>query len=107
MYMPIDTKPVEVALVRWQSLWKTRVDTIDESKSREAWQDIGFIGHGEEFAGLVLARLQLLNSAKQSANATLPGKPSIVPVADGRLDDTSMSVVTDLMLSLNVSKEEH
>ncbi len=67
---------------------------------RESWRDTGFIGQAQEFAWLVVARLDRVE-AQTPADEARPVTPS-VDAASGRLDDTSMSVITDLMLSLTV-----
>jgi hypothetical protein len=58
MYFPMDLRPIQNALVRWHSAWAVRSDDVDESKPREDWQDVGFIGNAQEFAWLLLTRLE-------------------------------------------------
>lgn len=67
---------------------------------RESWKDTGFIGHAQEYAWLFIARLDALELQAQALPSTV-GRNS-KPVV-GRLDDTSMSVVTDLMLNFTIS----
>lgn len=105
-------QPVRAALSRWQSLWQLRSDNIhihshdtDMTPERESWQDTGFIGQAQEYAWLVVARLDRVEGQTRAA-ANVVGlrqaTPSAEAAAGGRLDDTSMTVVTDLILSLTV-----
>lgn len=83
----------------WQWAWAARTD-VEQMAERESWKDTGFIGQAQEFAWLFLARLDTLDPSAQAVLNTdgRNAKPAI-----GRLDDTSMSLVTDLMLSLTVN----
>ena len=72
---------------------------------RESWQDTGFIGQAQEFAWLVIARLDRVEGqtrAVENAVGLREATPSAEAAAGERLDDTSMTVVTNLMLSLTV-----
>jgi hypothetical protein len=93
--------PIRSALMRWQSAWAARKDAeAQEVTEPESWKDTGFIGHAQEYAWLFLARLDALDSQASTVPSTVGrnAKPVI-----GRLDDTSMSVVTDLMLNFTIS----
>lgn len=81
-----------------------RSDTIDEATKRETWQDIGFSGHAQEYACLVLARLDALESLQNTGPHLGFGTGFVVTISDGKMDDSSMSLVTNLMLSLAVSE---
>ena len=72
--------------------------------ARESWRDTGFIGQAQEFAWLVSARLDKLE-AQTPVDEARPTTP-LVEAVSGRLDDTSMTLVTDLMLSLTVGGGE-
>ncbi|KAF4636015.1 hypothetical protein G7Y89_g2063 [Cudoniella acicularis] len=113
--LPTSLQPVRAALSRWQSLWPLRSDSIHihphpndaMTMPRDAWQDTGFIGQAQEFAWLVVARLdrvegetRVLGDAGELRQD--PASPMAEAASPGRLDDTSMTVVTDLMLSLTV-----
>ncbi|PMD42185.1 hypothetical protein L207DRAFT_527125 [Hyaloscypha variabilis F] len=108
--LPTDLQPVRTALLRWQSLWTLRSDknhpNLPDADERPSWQDTGFIGQAEEFAWLVLARLDKIEGHTKTAGNVIglqQATPTVEgPAAAGRLDDTSMTVVTDLMLSLTV-----
>lgn len=67
---------------------------------RESWRDMGFIGQAQEFAWLVVARLDRVEK-QAPVDEARPATP-LAEAASGRLDDTSMALVTDLMLSLTV-----
>lgn len=67
---------------------------------RESWRDIGFIGQAQEYALLILAGLNTLESQKVALPDTAARSAK---AASERLDDTSMSLVTDLLLSLTVN----
>ena len=90
--------PIRNALNRWQTAWEARTK-IEEVGGREPWKNTGFIEQAHEFASLCVARIEALESPEQTVlNATgEPTKP-----ASGLLDDTSMGLVMDLMLSLTV-----
>ena len=80
-----------------------RSDSVEQVFERESWQDTGFIGQAQEYAWLVLARLEKLEAPTE---VTPPKAREQSPLAEsdsGRLDDTSMTLVTDLMLSLTVN----
>jgi hypothetical protein len=69
----------------------------------QPWQETGFIRHAHEFAHLAFARLDSLESERVR-------QPSTSIRSNGqagfeRLDETSMSQVTSLMLSLNVADD--
>jgi hypothetical protein len=108
--LPTDLQPVRTALLRWQSLWTLRSDknhpNLPDADERPSWQDTGFVGQAEEFAWLVLARLDKIEGHTRTAGDAIglqQATPTVEgPAAAGRLDDTSMTVVTDLMLSLTV-----
>ena len=76
---------------------------IDDLVEREAWQDTGFIGQAQEYAWLVLARLDKLEAPTEAIPATAREQTPAAESPQGRLDDTSMTLVTDLMLSLTVT----
>ncbi|KAH8799885.1 fungal-specific transcription factor domain-containing protein [Hyaloscypha sp. PMI_1271] len=101
--LPTSLVPVRSALARWQALWPMRSDGVDNTVERESWQDTGFIGQAQEFAWLVIARLDKLETPSEAVPATASEQTPLVESASGRLDDTSMTVVTDLMLSLTVT----
>jgi len=105
MHLPTNTLPIQNAVTRWQSAWVRRSDSIHATKEREPWQDIGFIGQAQEFAWLVLARLDISASYAQLEPEPATGRSAQGTAVAGRLDDTSMSLVTDLMLSLTVSQK--
>jgi hypothetical protein len=72
---------------------------------RESWRDTGFIGQAQEFAWLIIARLDRVESQTGGVGnvvGLIQATPSAEAAAGERLDDTSMTVVTDLMLSLTV-----
>jgi hypothetical protein len=80
-----------------------RSDSVDQTIERESWQDTGFIGQAQEFALLVLARLDQLEAPAESIPATAREQSPLAESNSGRLDDTSMTLITDLMLSLTVT----
>jgi len=80
-----------------------RSDSVDQTVERESWQDTGFIGQAQEYAWLVLARLDKLEAPNEAIPATAREQSPLVESDSGRLDDTSMTLVTDLMLSLTVN----
>jgi hypothetical protein len=67
-----------------------------------AWKEVGFIGNADEFASLATARLDNL----LGKTPILPNRRSHfsggIRYKSERVDDTSMSEVADLMLSLTV-----
>jgi hypothetical protein len=69
----------------------------------QPWQETGFIRHALEFAHLALARLDSLEAQREQLQAST----SVRSKGQGleRLDETSMSQVTSLMLSLNVADD--
>lgn len=99
--LPTSLEPVRAALSRWQSLWPLRSDRNIHCHENgwESWQDTGFIGQAQEYAWLVLARL---NRVEGQTRGTVGDMVEKTPPPETRLDDTSMTVVTDLMLSLTV-----
>ncbi|CZR58775.1 uncharacterized protein PAC_08667 [Phialocephala subalpina] len=108
--LPTSLQPVRAALSRWQSLWRLRSDHVHihshdtgMTPGRESWQDTGFIGQAQEFARLVIARLDRVEGQTRAVGNVVglrQATPSAEAAAGEKLDDTSMTVVTDLMLSL-------
>jgi hypothetical protein len=82
-----------------------RSDSVDNTVERESWQDTGFIGQAQEFAWLVIARLDKLETPSEAIPANASEQTPLAESTSGRLDDTSMTVVTDLMLSLTVTSK--
>jgi hypothetical protein len=73
------------------------------SSMLEPWQEPGFIRHANEFAYLALARLDNLEAQREQHPSTSVLSNS--QVGFERLDETSMSQVTSLMLSLTVADD--
>jgi hypothetical protein len=69
----------------------------------EPWQELGFIRHAHEFAYLALARLDNLEAQREQHPNTSVHSSS--KAGFERLDETSMSQVTSLMLSLAVAND--
>ncbi|PMD33322.1 hypothetical protein L207DRAFT_608000, partial [Hyaloscypha variabilis F] len=101
--LPTSLVPVRSALARWQALWPMRSDSVDQTVERESWQDTGFIGQAQEYAWLVLARLDKLEAPAETIPATAREQSPLAESDSGHLDDTSMTLITDLMLSLTVA----
>jgi hypothetical protein len=80
-----------------------RSDSVDQTVERESWQDTGFIGQAQEYAWLVLARLDKLEAPAETIPATAREQSPLAESDSGHLDDTSMTLITDLMLSLTVA----
>ncbi len=103
-YLPTTFLPVRNALDRWHIAWEMRNEDIDHNGDRGSWQDIGFIGHASEYACLVRARLDVLEMPTLIGSNVIGGQVLKTAQSSDRLDDTSMSLVTDLMLSLTVAE---
>ena len=73
------------------------------SSMLEPWQEPGFIRHAHEFAYLALARLDNLEAQREQHPNTSVHSSS--KAGFERLDETSMSQVTSLMLSLAVADD--
>ncbi|KAH8591713.1 hypothetical protein B0O99DRAFT_631510 [Bisporella sp. PMI_857] len=101
--LPTTLMPIRNALVRWHSVWPLRKDGTGETTPCERWEETGFIGQAEEFASLIKVRLDMLEMCSGTISSNISGQSQMLKPAAGRLDDTSMSLVTDLMLSLTVT----
>jgi hypothetical protein len=101
--LPTTLMPIRNALVRWHSVWPLRKDGTGETTPCERWEETGFIGQAEEFASLIKVRLDMLEMCSGIISSNISGQSQMLKPAAGRLDDTSMSLVTDLMLSLTVT----
>jgi hypothetical protein len=69
----------------------------------QPWQEVGFIRHANEFAHLALARLDNLEAQRELQPSTFVH--STTQPGFERLDETSMTQVASLMLSLSVADD--
>ncbi|KAL3417592.1 hypothetical protein PVAG01_10602 [Phlyctema vagabunda] len=96
---------IRLAIERWKVVWEQRAEnnpTILYHTSK-SWQRVGFIGHADEYAALALAQLDNLETQRASGAPKL-GNPGVQASLE-RLDDTSMSQITNLMLNLAVATD--
>jgi hypothetical protein len=100
---PSSLKQIRLAIERWKAAWGERNNVTYHYSTLQPWQEVGFSRHAHEFAHLALARLDDLEAQRER-------RPSRSLRSSGqagfeRLDETSMSQVTSLMLSLTVADD--
>jgi hypothetical protein len=102
---PTNLNQIRITIERWKVAWGARNGVACQDSMLKTWQEPGFIRHADEFARLALGRLNNLEEQRKqqqqpSASAHLTGQTGFE-----RLDETSMSQVTALMLSLAVADD--
>ena len=100
--LPVSLLPIKMALDRWQMAWEVVQARALATLPLEPWQEVGFIGHADDYAALALARLGSLQSNNPAAGMDPTGGPRKQYVGE-KLDDTSMTHIADLMLKLGNS----
>jgi hypothetical protein len=85
--------PLQTALDRWKSIWDARRHEPDLSIAVEAWQEQGFSKNADEFWLLAIASLNEIQFSRKASNQTAKSHS---------LDDSSMSLVTALMLGMEL-----
>jgi hypothetical protein len=100
---PSSLRQIRLAIERWKAAWGERNSAAYNYSTLQPWQEAGFIRHAHEFAHLALARLDNLEAQRERQPST--SVPSNGQAVFERLDETSMTQVTDLMLSLTVADD--
>jgi hypothetical protein len=100
---PSNLGQIRLGIERWKAAWGERNTLPHYNSPLHPWQEIGFIRHAHEFAHLALARLDDLEAQRERQQS--PSVRSNSQVGFERVDETSMSQVTSLMLSLTVKDD--
>jgi hypothetical protein len=87
--LPQSLQPFDDALDRWDTAWNSIPENSSNWQPAEPWQETGFFCRGHEYSLLARAELKSLRQGQSTK-------------ARGKLDDSSMSYVNELMLNLTV-----
>lgn len=98
--MPMALSPLQTALDRWKSIWDARRHEPDLGIPVEAWQEQGFTKNADEFWLLAVASLNEIQFSRKASNQAANGRN--LEAKSHSLDDSSMSLVTALMLGMEL-----
>ena len=98
--IPMALSPLQTALDRWKSIWEARRHEPDLGIVVEAWQEPGFTKNAHEFWLLAIASLNEIQYSRKPSDKMANGRN--LEVKSHGLDDSSMSLVTALMLGMEL-----